>query len=182
MTIFRLFRSKYSPKDPTGAKLFGGRWNSPGTEMLYASSSLALACLEVLVHIRDTDLVPSDYIFCEIRFTKKFLLPWYSRPLRTKALIESTVLSREYGDKYLSRGRPNRGYPVLPALLIGPEPEPRRIPEQRRQCPVHVVPSVIIPREWNYLINPNHPHFSELTWSDPQPFAFDPRLLRASTA
>jgi RES domain-containing protein len=56
ITIIRLCRSRYSPKDATGAKLYGGRWNSPGHEVLYASSTLALACLEVLVHIRDVGL------------------------------------------------------------------------------------------------------------------------------
>ena len=58
MTIIRLCRSRYSPKDATGAKLYGGRWNSSGYGMLYASSTLSLACLEVLVHIRNVGLIP----------------------------------------------------------------------------------------------------------------------------
>ncbi|MHB8148190.1 MAG: RES domain-containing protein, partial [Vulcanimicrobiaceae bacterium] len=29
-----------------GARLYGGRWNTPGVAALYASSSLALALLE----------------------------------------------------------------------------------------------------------------------------------------
>jgi len=60
MTIVRLSRSRYSPKDATGANLHGGRWNSRGNAVLYASSTLALACLEVLVHIRDVGLMPTD--------------------------------------------------------------------------------------------------------------------------
>jgi RES domain-containing protein len=66
MTVIRLCRSRYSPKDATGAKLYGGRWNSPGYEMLYASSTLALACLEVLVHIRNVGLIPIDYVYGSI--------------------------------------------------------------------------------------------------------------------
>jgi hypothetical protein len=108
--------------------------------MLYASDSLALACLEVLVHIKNASLLPLDYMYCEVRFNRGLLLPWYSKPERTKALIESSVLSREYGDLFLSRGEPGRGYSALPSLLIGPEPEPKSVPQKRRQSPVHKVP------------------------------------------
>jgi RES domain-containing protein len=75
MTIVRLYRSRFSPKDATGAKLHGGRWNSPGLAVLYASSTLALACLETLVHIRDVDLMPSDYVFCEIEVPGALISP-----------------------------------------------------------------------------------------------------------
>lgn len=178
MTAIRLFRSRYSPGDATGAKLTnGGRWNSVGREMLYASESLALACLEVLVHIKNASLLPLDYMYCEVRLSRDLLLPWYSTLERTKALIESAVLSREYGDLFLRRGESGKGYSALPSLLIGPEREPRNIPRKRRQSPVHRVPSIVIPREWNYLINPNHPRFEELVWSEPRTFVFDPRLI-----
>ncbi len=40
-----------------------------------------------------------------------------------------------------------------------------------------LVPSVIIPVEFNVLLNPLHPEFSNLVWAPPQPFGFDPRLL-----
>ena len=76
MTVVRLCRSKYSPKDPTGAKLNGGRWNSPGRDVLYTSSTLALACLEVLVHIRNIDLLPADYVYCEIAVPEELVSPF----------------------------------------------------------------------------------------------------------
>jgi RES domain-containing protein len=45
-----------------------------------------------------------------------------------------------------------------------------------------LVPSVIIPTEMNVLLNPLHSSFSNVTWSDPAPFEFDPRLLKAEVA
>ncbi len=39
------------------------------------------------------------------------------------------------------------------------------------------VPSVIIPEELNYLLNPAHPDFRNITVGKPAPFTFDPRLL-----
>ena len=43
---------------------------------------------------------------------------------------------------------------------------------------VLVVPSVLIPGESNYLINPGHPNFGKLRIGAPEPFEFDPRLLK----
>jgi RES domain-containing protein len=72
------------------------------------------------------------------------------------------------------------------------EPVPELAPEDLEQVtegiewgdkktfPVQAVPSVIIPREMNYLINPAHPHSDELNWGDPEPFRFDPRLVASS--
>jgi RES domain-containing protein len=39
------------------------------------------------------------------------------------------------------------------------------------------VPSVIIPEEFNILLNPVHAGYNTLTWSEPRPFRFDPRLF-----
>jgi RES domain-containing protein len=41
------------------------------------------------------------------------------------------------------------------------------------------VPSVIIPEEFNVLLNPRHAAYSSLVWTDPRPFRFDPRLFIA---
>jgi hypothetical protein len=41
------------------------------------------------------------------------------------------------------------------------------------------VPSVIIPEEFNILLNPRHAEYNNLVWSDPRPFRFDPRLFIA---
>ncbi|MGH9830486.1 MAG: RES family NAD+ phosphorylase, partial [Blastocatellia bacterium] len=41
------------------------------------------------------------------------------------------------------------------------------------------VPSVVIPEEFNILLNPNHAGYKNLVWSEPHPFRFDPRLFIA---
>jgi RES domain-containing protein len=46
-----------------------------------------------------------------------------------------------------------------------------------RQSLAILVPSVVIPVEYNLLLNPLHPAFGDLAWNTPQPFAFDARLL-----
>jgi RES domain-containing protein len=43
--------------------------------------------------------------------------------------------------------------------------------------PVLEVPSVLVPKQKNYLVNPSHPRFSEITVVESHLFAFDSRLL-----
>jgi len=42
-----------------------------------------------------------------------------------------------------------------------------------------LVPSVVIPVEFNVLLNPVHESYADVIWNAPEPFRFDPRLLRA---
>ena len=61
MQVWRLTRAGFIDQvlSGQGAKKYGGRWNSKGISMVYASESLELALLEALVHL-DPDLVPKD--------------------------------------------------------------------------------------------------------------------------
>ena len=54
---YRLCKTRHMAAAFTGegARLNGGRWNSPGKAVVYTSSSLSLATLEVLVHLEDPD-------------------------------------------------------------------------------------------------------------------------------
>ena len=54
---YRLCKARYAPRTSErarragdGAAKAGGRWNSPGVRAVYASGSIALAVLEILVH------------------------------------------------------------------------------------------------------------------------------------
>lgn len=40
-----------------------------------------------------------------------------------------------------------------------------------------LVHSVVIPQEFNVLLNPSHSQYAELAWNNPQPFRFDHRLF-----
>lgn len=50
---YRLVAPKWaaSALNGEGARLYGGRWNSPGRAMVSLSTSRALAALELLVHL-----------------------------------------------------------------------------------------------------------------------------------
>ena len=161
ITVFRLFSPWHHPWDATGAFRRGGRWNSPGTAVLYTASSLSLACLEILVHIRNPNNFPA-YSYSELAIPERQIEAWESTdpirsPERRKAILESEVLSREEGDIWIR----NRQRKAVPAL------------------PVRQVPSAVIPQEWNYLIDPDDDTLRG-GWSAPREFRIDPRLLDPS--
>src|SRR3954471_4994165 len=63
MRAWRICRDAYADLTGEGARLWGGRWNSPGRPLVYAADSAALAVLEVRVHLDlSFDLLPADYV------------------------------------------------------------------------------------------------------------------------
>src|SRR6476659_8723313 len=62
MRIFRLHRRQRAASDYSGSLRFASRWNPAGTPMLYASTALSLAALELLVHL-SPDQIPIDYVY-----------------------------------------------------------------------------------------------------------------------
>ncbi|HTF71866.1 MAG TPA: RES family NAD+ phosphorylase [Edaphobacter sp.] len=52
-----------------GARLYGGRWNRPGTSMVYVAESQALAVLEVLVHLDSSSLL-EKYVLIQVDFDR----------------------------------------------------------------------------------------------------------------
>lgn len=62
MIVYRLAKAAFAALDGEGARLYGGRWNSPGRPMVYTAASPGLAVLEVLVHLDlPPELMPDDY-------------------------------------------------------------------------------------------------------------------------
>ena len=133
-----------------GGRLFGGRWNSVGTPVVYAAESKALAALEILVHMGDERLM-DEYLCIPVRFDARIL-----RNLGLRSLPEEwretppPCSTQHMGDAWMAA-----------ALSV-----------------VLAVPSVLVPGESNYLINPRHPGFGKLKIGAPEPFEFDPRLLK----
>jgi RES domain-containing protein len=151
-TVWRFVKTRYAATafDGEGAREYGGRWNSPGTRVAYASGSVSLAMLEVLVHLNASQLM-TTYSVVSARIPDALVkvfpvddLPknWKSSP----APAESAAI----GDAWVSAG--------TTAVLA--------------------LPSVIVETEMNYLINPAHPDFKRITLGIPRAYPFDRRLRR----
>ena len=150
MTVWRLSSAKYATTvfSGEGAKHYGGRWSPPGLAVIYCAESRSLALVEVLAGIDDADRLSQQ--------------EWVLVPAD------------------------------IPADCIE---KPSRVPEDWRQYPHTTatqafgaewvqsqrsvalrVPSVVVPGEFNYLLNPVHPKFAKIRVGKPEPFSFDPRL------
>jgi RES domain-containing protein len=134
-----------------GARLFGGRWNLRGTPAVYLSESLALAALEVFVHLgpahRHIDLVSirvdvPDTLPVDELDTADLPADWRSEPPPRS--------TQQLGNEWIAREG---------AALLR-------------------VPSVLIPQESNLLVDPLGPGADELIVGVPQPFGFDPRMWK----
>jgi RES domain-containing protein len=150
MKVWRLANRDRTGLDGDGARLYGGRWNQPGTAVIYTASTLSLAVLEYLVHL-NPDKIPDTLVVIagEIPDT----LPMVHIDLATLSphwnALTLQPVTQQIGTQWVTTGNS--------AVLR--------------------VPSVVIPQESNYVLNPHHAQFVAITWSPPEPFSFDPRLL-----
>src|SRR4051812_19044383 len=76
LRAWRITKAKHAAGAFTGsgAKAFGGRWNSPGTAMIYTAGSTSLAILEMLVHLSAMELL-RRYVIFEVTFEASFVTP-----------------------------------------------------------------------------------------------------------
>jgi RES domain-containing protein len=147
---WRLVKHRYLAHawDGEGARQYGGRWNSPGVPVVYASETLALALLEVLVRLQSTGVL-HGYSAVRCEFDEALLRS-----------IDASVLPAGWERS-----------PAPPDLAaVGDEWA------ASARSPVLRVPSAIVPLEHNYLFNPYHPQFGAIRLGEATPFPIDPRL------
>ena len=140
-----------------GARRFGGRWNSPGRPVVYVSESRALATLEILAGLGTTGPLPA-WVMIGARFP------------------EAIVVGVE--DLLDPAGLPD-GWDASPPGFVSQGIGDRWLDEA--SSAVLCVPSVIVPAESNFLLNPRHPEFERIEIGKPEELRLDPRLVGRST-
>ncbi len=153
MKVWRLCKRAHAAFDGEGARRAGGRWNRRGTPVVYASQTLSLAALEMLVHA-DLSLLPPDLVAIAAELPEALAV----------ARIEEAALPRSW-----------RHYPPPEALARLGTDWARGLSSAALS-----VPSALVPAERNFLLNPLHPDFRKIRVGRPEPFSPDPRLYRKS--
>jgi RES domain-containing protein len=151
--VWRLCKERWANTafDGEGARIAGGRWNHKGDRVVYAADSLSLAAIELFVHL-DPEDAPTDLVAIYADISESLS-------------VESIDLS----------GLPDswRDYPAPTELQnFGSEWL------KSNRSVVLVCPSVVVPREHCYLLNPSHPQFGEIKVGEPEAFHFDPRMWK----
>jgi RES domain-containing protein len=150
VSAWRITKRKHSRSAFTGegARLYGGRWNSPGTAIIYTAESQSLAVLEILVHLDSPELL-KKYALFRVGIDESYIVD-----------IDAAILPRNW------RTEPVPGK----VQKIGDEWVTNATSAVLR------VPSTLVPGEFNFLLNPRHADFPKLQFSGPIPFHLDPHL------
>jgi RES domain-containing protein len=146
---WRIADGRFDPFSPVGASLVGGRWNSPGVGVIYASRTYAGAMLECLAHA-GIGRVPRTHVAIEIGIAASVTLEQHDE--------SSLPVGWDHADLRVARA-------VGDAWL------------RERRTAVLIVPSVVARKEANVLLNPQHPDFKRVVAGPAEPVVWDARLF-----
>ncbi|MPZ19282.1 MAG: RES domain-containing protein [Luteitalea sp.] len=148
MRAYRLGDARFPLLSGEGAALYGGRWNSPGRRVVYASCDLATAMLEYLA--ASNDIVAKHSVWLELTLPEAVAVERVGRADLPEWDAHPPYASRLFGDQWLARSE---------SIAL-------------------VVPSVVVPTGENIVLNPAHPGFSKISAAPPNPLRWDRRLAR----
>ena len=149
MTVYRICNPLFSDDlSGTGSKLYGGRWNSKGIAMLYASEHISLSVLEMLVHNQFKDFT-IHLSLLHIVFEDNIIV----KEVKNNKLKTDWTTDFDYtqfmGDQFIKAG--------THAILK--------------------VPSAVIKEEHNFIINPLHVDFKKIKIMQTVSLSTDKRLF-----
>ena len=153
MLVYRIGSRRYPANDGRGAAKYGGRWNHKGIALIYAAESRALCALEILAGVRE---LANDYSSFPIEIPDDI----------PRRILSTTELPQGWNSAEHSNSTRELGTKWADA----------------KATVVLVVPSAVLARERNYLLNPQHPDFSRITFHEAEPFRFHERLIRGDRA
>lgn len=151
MKLYRITREKYATDlSGEGAKLFGGRWNRPGVAALYASEARSLALLELLVHYNAGAALKMNYVFVTLEIAENNIFDITN---------EIDIIRFDtFNNEFL--------WNILDSYFF------------ERNVLAIKVPSIIVPKEFNVIINPKHELTKNTEIVDISPAVLDPRLIK----
>ena len=152
MEVFRLSQRRFAkPLSGKGGAIKGGRWNSPGVELIYTASNRSLALAELAVQFA-IGTMPRDYVMITI-----YVPPDISTMRITETVLPANwntfphgTASQAIGDKFVA---------------------------DNRYCAFHL-PSAVTKGDYNVLINPHHAEFAKVKIIDIEDFPFDRRIFK----
>lgn len=151
MYLYRISKQKYiNDLSGIGAKTVGGRWNPKGVAVLYTSTSIALSTLECLAHF------PVAY------FPNDMALATFEIPEELIIALDIKKLPKDWNK--------------IPSPISLHRITSRWIDEDTSLG--LRVPSIIVPQEFNIIINPLSLQFSKLKLVKTESFSFDSRILK----
>jgi len=135
-----------------GARLYGGRWNSPGVAVVYTAQSLSLAQLELLVHLEAEAVLRGHWRYFAVDVAPRAIIAcesWIDLP-PDWAAWPAPAATQAIGDRWIAES-------VSVTLSV---------------------PSAVTPGERNLLLNQAHPEYAAVLVAAPEPLRLDQRLIK----
>ena len=149
MTVYRICNPQFCEDlSGTGAKMFGGRWNSKGLAMLYTSEHISLAVLEMVVHNRFTDFA-IDLNLLHIGIPDSISIKEVKNNKLKPGWINDFEYTQFMGDQFIKAG--------THAILK--------------------VPSAVVKDEHNFIMNTLHADFKKVKITQTISLSTDKRLF-----
>jgi RES domain-containing protein len=148
MIVYRITNEAYKNDiSGNGAALYGSRWNSKGTHLLYTCQFISLSILESLVHLRRNEIPPDQYLL-HIEFPDEKKITEISYKKMKGNWHEEFEYTQWIGDQFM----------------------------KNQEGLVLKVPSAIVPQEHNFLFNPLHAEFKKVKILSSEILELDKRL------
>ena len=150
MIVYRVTKKEHSALDEMGGLYGPGRWHKKGNLVIYTSEHASLAAWEKIVHVASFENLPNNLLLVKIEIPD-----WIE--IQT---VPQKVLVKEWDSFPFASETVNFGTSFL----------------RENEHLAFKVPSVIIPDEYNIILNPLHPHIQFCKVISSIPFLFDRRL------
>jgi len=152
MIVYRITKVEHAALDGMGGLYGPGRWHKKGFPIIYASEHASLAAWEKLVHVASFENLQNNMLLVKIEIPDKIEIQ----------SVPDSILIKGWDGFPFANETANFGTSFLRA----------------KKYLALKVPSVIIPDEFNIILNPLHPEIHECKVISETPFLFDKRISK----
>ena len=152
MIVYRITKKEHAALDGTGGLFGPGRWHKKGNPVIYTSEHASLTAWEKIVHVASFENLPDDLLLIKIEIPGSAEILTVPEEILVPGWDEFPYCSEtvDFGTSFLRK----KGHLALK------------------------VPSVIIPDEFNVILNPLHPDIQKCRIISSEPFVYDERILK----
>lgn len=154
MIVYRIAKKEHAALDGLGGLYGPGRWHKKGNLVIYTSEHASLAAWEKIVHVASVENLPEGFYLIKIELPETIVIQEVPKKIFVKGWNGFPFINEtvDYGTSFL----------------------------KAKEHLALKVPSVIIPDEYNIILNPLHPDIHRCRIISMKPFTFDRRALKDS--
>lgn len=152
MIVYRITKKEHAALDGMGGLYGPGRWHKKGNLVIYTSEYASLVAWEKIVHVTSFENLPENLLLVKIEIPDG---------IEVQSVPESVLV---------------KGWDSFPFILETLDFGTSFL--RKNEHLALKVPSVVIPDEYNIILNPLHPDIQDCKVISSLPFEFDKRISK----